>query len=221
MEKGQDFIPGADGAFRIFAAAFKTGTVQHAQALGIPAQVVSDLTALVTAFDTAYQAATAVGHNSDDVDAKKDARTLLERKIRHVKKAFIDPVEDMPAGTRNDFGLPPKDDVRTEIGRPETRPDFSLRNSNTREIFVELWDEATGKKLIPYGFSGAVAVWKVGGPPPASAAELTNSRLFTSHRGVLTFEESERGQTLYIALAWQNEKGEKGEWSEIKTAIIS
>jgi len=36
----------------------------------------------------------------------------------------------------------------------------------------------------------------------------------------LHFEESERGKTVYIALAWQNERGITGQWSEYKTAII-
>lgn len=36
----------------------------------------------------------------------------------------------------------------------------------------------------------------------------------------LHFEEADRGKTVYIALAWQNERGITGAWSEIKSAII-
>jgi hypothetical protein len=36
----------------------------------------------------------------------------------------------------------------------------------------------------------------------------------------LEFDESERGKTVYIALAWQNERGILGRWSEYKNAIV-
>jgi hypothetical protein len=34
------------------------------------------------------------------------------------------------------------------------------------------------------------------------------------------FEEEERGSTVYIAAAWQNERGNIGAWSEILSAVI-
>jgi hypothetical protein len=34
------------------------------------------------------------------------------------------------------------------------------------------------------------------------------------------FTESERGKHVYIALAWQNEKGQKGPFSHIEGAFI-
>jgi hypothetical protein len=36
----------------------------------------------------------------------------------------------------------------------------------------------------------------------------------------MEFEEDERGKTLYIALCWQNEKGQRGPWSNVQTTII-
>jgi len=36
----------------------------------------------------------------------------------------------------------------------------------------------------------------------------------------LEFTEEERGETVYIALSWQNERGLTGQWSEIQNAII-
>jgi hypothetical protein len=37
---------------------------------------------------------------------------------------------------------------------------------------------------------------------------------------ILEFTEEERGKTVYVAICWQNEKGEKGPWSEIESAIV-
>jgi hypothetical protein len=34
------------------------------------------------------------------------------------------------------------------------------------------------------------------------------------------FIQEERGKTVYVAMCWQNEKGQKGPWSEIESAIV-
>jgi hypothetical protein len=36
----------------------------------------------------------------------------------------------------------------------------------------------------------------------------------------LEFIEAQRGKTVYIAAAWQNERGLIGQWSEIQSAVI-
>jgi hypothetical protein len=36
----------------------------------------------------------------------------------------------------------------------------------------------------------------------------------------LIFDEGQRGKTVQIALAWQNERGILGAWSEYKSAVI-
>jgi hypothetical protein len=47
---------------------------------------------------------------------------------------------------------------------------------------------------------------------------LYTGRNLTPH--VLEFTEEERGKTVYVAICWQNEKGQKGPWSEIENAIV-
>jgi hypothetical protein len=66
-----------------------------------------------------------------------------------------------------------------------------------------------------------VARYKVGGSAPASHKELTNSILLTRPREILTFEDTQLGQTLYIALYWQNEKGRMGPPSPIQSRVIA
>jgi hypothetical protein len=36
----------------------------------------------------------------------------------------------------------------------------------------------------------------------------------------LQFTEEDRGKTVYIALRWQNERGNTGPWSDIKSTVI-
>jgi hypothetical protein len=34
------------------------------------------------------------------------------------------------------------------------------------------------------------------------------------------FDETQRGKTVYIAAAWQNERGNIGQWSDIQSVVI-
>jgi hypothetical protein len=54
----------------------------------------------------------------------------------------------------------------------------------------------------------------------APSGDLTRSVLATRTPHILEFTEEERGKTVYVAICWQNEKGEKGPWSEMESAIV-
>jgi hypothetical protein len=42
----------------------------------------------------------------------------------------------------------------------------------------------------------------------------------TQRPHTLEFRKEDRGKTVYIAAAWQNERGNIGQWSDIQSAII-
>jgi hypothetical protein len=73
----------------------------------------------------------------------------------------------------------------------------------------------------PPRYNGAVAFYKVGGPVPETHKELTQSKLLTRPRETLAFEDTQLGQTLYIALCWENEKGRLGPPSPIQARVIA
>jgi hypothetical protein len=75
-------------------------------------------------------------------------------------------------------------------------------------------------KAKPYGVNGAVIIYAVLDAPPADHSALTSSVLATRTPHILEFTEEERGKTVYVAICWQNEKGQKGPWSEIESAIV-
>jgi len=68
---------------------------------------------------------------------------------------------------------------------------------------------------------GAVAFYKVGGEPPADHITLTQSKLLTRTREVLTFEDTQAGQPLYITLRWENERGALGPIAPIQSKVIA
>jgi hypothetical protein len=108
-----------------------------------------------------------------------------------------------------DFGLPAKDTIRTDVPDPTEVVPFTLEGGEYLQVIVN-------SPARPPRYNGAVARYKVGGPAPETHKELTYSKLLTRPREILTFEGTQLGQTLYIALYRQNEKGRLGPPSPIQ-----
>ena len=77
---------------------------------------------------------------------------------------------------------------------------------------VMLKDSAT---LFDAAFNAALAT-----PTPANPDELEHHTMASRTPFTLHFDEAERGKTVYVGLAWQNERGILGAYSEYKTAVV-
>ena len=93
--------------------------------------------------------------------------------------------------------------------------EFELIVRNIREIIVNFWIKGASHKAKPKGYDGAVIVWDVLDSPPARPDDLNRHTPYSLH-----FDESERGKTVYVALCWQNARGNIGQWSEILSAVV-
>jgi hypothetical protein len=143
--------------------------------------------------------------------SKKNLRTFINRFLRY---------PPVTAEDRANMHIPEKDTTRTTIGVPQTRPEFSIVVKDFRSLALPFKDQGSASKARPYGMSGAVVRWAVLDKPPAGPKALTNSYLATRTPYILNFTEEERGKTVYIAMQWQNEKGDVGRFSEIQSTII-
>jgi hypothetical protein len=113
-----------------------------------------------------------------------------------------------------DFGLYPKNHIRTEVPDPADVVPFTLESGDYLQVIVN-------HPARPPRYNGAVARYKVDGSAPETHKELTDSKLLTRPREILNFEDTQLGQPLYIALYWQNEKGRQGPPSPIQSHIIA
>jgi hypothetical protein len=119
-----------------------------------------------------------------------------------------------------DLGLQPPDTIRTpHIDVPEM-VDFVIHLRGIRELLVDFWIQGEAHKAKPHGYDGAVIIWGIRDTPPEQPDELPHHTMASRTPHTLTFDEAQRGQTVQIALAWQNERGTLGQWSEYKSAII-
>ena len=118
------------------------------------------------------------------------------------------------------LGLPIHDNTKTPIGVPTTLPTIVIDISNPRHISLRIHDQDSHSEAKPHGVNGAVVAWGILDTPPARQRDLPHTFLATHSPYTMEFEEDERGKTLYIALCWQNGKGQRGPWSNIEKTII-
>jgi hypothetical protein len=138
-------------------------------------------------------------------------------RLLHRRKFFSPPMVD------SDWlrlGLKPPDTIRTPHIEVTEFVEFELKLREIREILVNFWIKGTAHKAKPSGYDGAVLIWDILDTPPPDPNSLTRHTMASKTPHTLQFTEEERGKTVYIALAWQNERGIIGPWSEIQNAVV-
>jgi hypothetical protein len=150
---------------------------------------------------------------------KNEKRKAYEKVLR----ILIQMLESNPLVTDDDrrsVGIVIRDTSRTPVKPPKTYPEFMIDTSIIRCLIILFWDLGSKSKAKPRGIHGAEICWAILDRPPLSVDELVHSNFCTRSPFKLTFDESDRGKTVYFCLRWENTKGEKGPWSEIMMAII-
>jgi hypothetical protein len=170
--------------------------------------------------------AEALQNRADSPDGTKGdaarARTAFHELVAHMRDIrrrffFIPPLTE---GDFADLGLQPPDTIRTpHIDVPET-VDFVIHLSKIRELLVDFWIQGEAHKAKPHGYDGAVIIWGIQDTPPDQPTDLPYHTMASRTPHTLIFDEAQRGKTVQIALAWQNERGTTGQYSEYKSAVI-
>ena len=223
MPQKRSYIPQNDAEFNNF---FKnmtqyivtkaTGT--SAEWSHIPS---ADQTALNSAYAdwyTAY-ALTTKPHTPPETREKNRVKKLAEKQVRDFVNQYLryPPVTDQD---RDSMGIPIRDGVRTPKAQPTERVAFSFRVKGIREVQVDFRVQGAANKARPLGYNGAVIAWDLRDSAPERPELLTKHGLISRTPYTLRFDETERGKTVYVALSWQNEKGQQGPWSEIQATIV-
>ena len=119
------------------------------------------------------------------------------------------------------MGIPPIDHIRTMHKVVTEKVEFVLQLRAIRQIAVDFWQQGVEhSKAKPRGYDGAVLIWNIGDERPQEADEFQHHTMASRRPFIIDFLDEDRGKTLWAALAWQNERGIRGEWSEFKSAVI-
>jgi hypothetical protein len=219
MSTHLDYIPNKDSELVSWSANFIAGVAANASTWSIPSNEVNSLQAANNAFVALQAQADSPARTSIIVAEKNAARKTLVAKIREMvgfrlKNPVISDVQ------RIMLGLHVHDTTPTTIPVPTSRPELDIKVVDFRRLKVVFHDMGSKSKAKPYGVNGAVIIYAVLDSPPADINALTRNVLATRTPHILEFTDEERGKTVYIAICWQNEKGQKGPWSEIESAIV-
>jgi hypothetical protein len=144
----------------------------------------------------------------------------LEKGLRTYIQGFIARNPKIDENERALLGLPQRDEIRTPHIEVNEAVEFELKLRLIREVLVNFWIKGAKHKAKPVGYDGAVIIWDILDSPPAEPHSLNRHTMASKTPHTLQFAEEERGKTVYIALAWQNERGHIGPWSEIQSAVI-
>jgi hypothetical protein len=88
---------------------------------------------------------------------------------------------------------------------------------------IDFVSAATGKKAIPYGMNGVVLASKIledGEPVPERGEQMPDTELITSSPHAKDYPPNLAGKRVAYSAAWQNEKGEKGKFSDVEVHVI-
>ena len=224
MSRAKDYIPSTDADFNQF---FKNITQYvNAKCAGsspewthIPKEERERLDQAYIDWYSAY-ALTFKPHSKDITKQKNRARKEAEGILREFVNRFMryPPVTDQD---RDIMGINNHDITRTPRFGVSELAGTEVKLRNIRELMLHFWIKGQrGKRAKPDGYKGAVIAWDVRDTPPDRPEDLTRRALATRTPYVLQFDETERGKTVYFAAAWQNDRGQVGQWSEIGKAFV-
>jgi hypothetical protein len=214
------YIPTKDALFGPWANNLITFAQDNAVRLSIPALAFSGLTIYYNSWVTDFEKCQSPSRTAADITKKKDDRKMLETSLRTFVNQHI---RYNPAVTHSDLtnmGLPIPDPTHTPVPPPSSIPEAEVKTPHPMVVEIHFHDEGSAKRGKPEGVQGAKIVYALLDAPPATEEELTLSAFDPRSPFTLTFEENQRGKSLYFALHWENAKGQAGPWSVIQKASV-
>jgi hypothetical protein len=171
----------------------------------------------------------AIAKADSETASKEDIRhknTVVEA-TRHQFQAFVNTRvnynDKIDAEGRANLRTHIPDPTKTTIPVPTDLVRLRFRPVVGHGHRIDFVSEATGKKSIPYGMLGVILAFKVledGEPVPTKGENLPNQELMTSSPEVKVYSPDQAGKRVAYSAAWQNEKGELGQFSDVEVQVI-
>jgi len=212
------YVPSNAQQFREFMQNLLAYVYKKKTAWNIPTDRYNELSGAFDSFNDFLEAA-----STSPTPANIHRRQESQAAVTALLRAFVNQFLRFPPITdadRIEMGIPVHDTIRTDHFVVTENVDFVIHLSAIRELVIQFWQQGADHRAKPTGYEGAVIIWGIADAPPENPEELTHHIMASRTPFTLHFDEEERGKTVYVALAWQNERGIRGAWSEYKTAIV-
>jgi hypothetical protein len=223
-EKGTvvNYLPNSDHDLLSFSQVFITYMTANAASWGIDATFVTALTAKVTAFQNALTV-TDGPHTVVDTRHKNNTKKELETAIREFVNEYIRYNHVLTDEDHTALGVKIPDKHRTPAPIPTGIIEFFMKMLAVARLGVVYQNSGAQSKAKPPGVQGAeirIGITEIGDPPITDPEKLTRSEFSTRTPHTLIFSAEDSGKRAYIAMRWENTRGEKGPWSPIQSAVI-
>jgi len=215
----QSYLPKKDAELLSWSNNFSAIVTANAESWEIPATDVTKLQSRLSDFESLIAKAKSPSRSSIIVTEKNEVRKALVATIRElVNFRLKNPViTDSQLVT---LGLRPRDKTRTLSPAPVTYPELQIDRAVIRQLTVHYRDTDSERKAKPAGVHGVEIRWSILSVPPTSVDNLITSSFSTKTPFMMSFNEDDRGKWVYFCARWENNRGEKGPWSEIVESVI-
>jgi hypothetical protein len=150
---------------------------------------------------------------------KTAARKVYEPLVSQLAKGLrVNP--RVSENDRLELGLPDYDTTPTQSQPPHSWPVATITPVGAGLLRIDVHDSETGHKGKGPDIHGHEMRFAVLPEPPKSVEEILRSEFSTRSSHTLEFDQILRGKTVYFCFRWENNRGQKGPWSEILIAII-
>lgn len=218
----KDYLPDSDADFDLWRNSFDKYLKDNLAALGLVAGDITALTALQTAWESAWSDYFNKKALVDAALALKDtSRQQLEDAIRAlVRQLQADPntTDEQRAG----LGITVPDATRSRVPIPTTIPIAQIDTSIPLQHTIDFRSaETPNRKAKPEGCRGCQIWYNLGAQPPTSLDQYKYAATDSNTPYVLHFDLEDAGKTVHYRLRWVNTRDEPGPWSEPLTATIT
>jgi hypothetical protein len=217
-------IPHKDGDFDQASKLIVEDSTQNLSKWGIPQQEVTNLTTSRAVWHAAYEKAIDPSTRTEGtVAAKNTAREAHETLLRVFLKRWIMSNSAVTDEDRRNMKLPVYKKTRECVPPPDDVPEPEGKATPIDGRVTIGWrGRKSGSKANPYEQKTVVrhVALPLANPAPTRLDQLTGSLMDGRQPCELSYPEDDWGKVVYFATAYQNERGEMGDWSPIGSVII-
>jgi hypothetical protein len=150
-----------------------------------------------------------------------DSKKLFKESYRQLYIGYLKGNHFVTDADLIEMGMPKRvSGGKTHAPQPTTLVEATVDTSIPATIGINFRDKNAKSIAKPKGMHGVELIWEILDSPPADWSKLTHSVSDTRTPMQLTFTGEQRGKTLYFAMRWENNRGEKGPWNDIINVII-
>jgi hypothetical protein len=216
-----DYMPTTEDGFNDFQETLLPYLIAHRAAWGLTQDQIDPL---ITDQATYRDARTAANNpetrTAATIKARQEAHKAYEAHLRDFVGAYLARNPLVHDEDRINMGLTVRKTTRTPQPVPKSKPGVKITPISPGRVQVGFFDAENIHRAKDPDAHGVEIESAIRDTAPATDDDFTKSAFDTRSPFIFDFDISLRGKTLWLRLRWENNRGEKGPWSEIFSVII-